>query len=39
MLTVSAPFLGQDGGLRRNVVREGRIKVGPAKVVEEVPKK
>lgn len=39
MLTAAAPFLGQDGGLRRNVVREGRIEVGPAKVVEEVPKK
>ena len=39
MLAVAAPFLGQGGGLRRNVVREGRIEVGPAKVIEDAPKK
>jgi hypothetical protein len=39
MLAVAVPYLGDGGGLRRNVVPEGRVEVGPAKVMESTPKK
>jgi len=40
MLRTAAPYLGQDSdGLNRYVVPEGRVEIGPAKVVEPPPAK
>jgi hypothetical protein len=40
MLTNAARFFGQaSDGLQRNLVPEGRVDVGPAKVIDDAPKK
>lgn len=40
MVTLAMPYLGQDSrGLRRDVTREGRVELGPLKVIETFPDK
>lgn len=40
MLAKAAQFIGRDsGGLKRHVVREGRVDLGPSQVLETLPQK